>query len=106
MSEHPLTALFATIETRKGADPATSYTTRLFAKGRNKIAQKLGEEAVELTIAACAETDKIVPESADLLYHMLVLWADAGVSPDAVWRELADRMGTSGLEEKARRPKD
>jgi phosphoribosyl-ATP pyrophosphohydrolase len=106
MSEHPLSALFATIESRKGADPDASYTARLFAKGRNKIAQKVGEEAVELVIAATAEPGKIVPESADLMYHLLVLWADAGVSPDAVWRELAARTGISGLQEKALRPKD
>ncbi|MBN2751258.1 MAG: phosphoribosyl-ATP diphosphatase [Rhodospirillaceae bacterium] len=105
MTDHPLSALFATIAARKNADPATSYTAKLFSKGRNKIAQKIGEEGVELAIAACAEPDKIVSESADLLYHMLVLWADAGVSPDAIWQELAKRAGTSGLEEKARRPK-
>jgi len=106
MTEHPLSTLFATITARKSADPATSYTAKLFAKGRNKIAQKVGEEAVELAIAACAEPEKIVSESADLLYHVLVLWADTGTSPDAVWAELAARVGTSGLEEKARRPKD
>ncbi|MGE4527942.1 MAG: phosphoribosyl-ATP diphosphatase [Rhodospirillaceae bacterium] len=106
MTDHPLDALAATIAARKSADPAASYTAKLFAKGRNKIAQKVGEEAVELAIAACAEPDKIVPESADLLYHVLVLWADAGISPDAVWAELAARVGTSGLEEKAKRPKN
>ncbi|WP_337996373.1 phosphoribosyl-ATP diphosphatase [Oleispirillum naphthae] len=106
MTDHPLDALAATIAARKTADPASSYTAKLFAKGRNKIAQKVGEEAAELVIAACAEPEKIVPESADLLYHMLVLWADAGISPDAVWAELAARTGTSGLAEKAKRPKD
>lgn len=105
MSQHPLNALFETIRSRKGADPTTSYTAKLYAKGRNKIAQKIGEEAVELAIAACAEPDTIVPESADLLYHVLVLWADAGVSPDDVWAELQRRTGVSGLVEKASRPK-
>jgi len=106
MTDHPLDTLAATIAARKTADPSASYTAKLFAKGRNKIAQKVGEEAAELVIAACAEPEKIVPESADLLYHMLVLWADAGISPETVWAELAARAGTSGLEEKARRPKD
>lgn len=106
MTAHPLDALFAVIASRKGADPAASYSAKLFARGRPKIAQKLGEEAVELVIAGCAEPDKIVPESADLLYHMLVLWADAGVDPAEVWAELERRSGTSGLDEKASRRKD
>lgn len=106
MTAHPLDALFAVIASRKGADPTASYSAKLFARGRPKIAQKLGEEAVELVIAGCAETDKIVPESADLLYHMLVLWADAGVKPADVWAELERRSGTSGLDEKASRRKD
>lgn len=106
MTAHPLDALFAVIASRKGADPTASYSAKLFARGRPKIAQKLGEEAVELVIAGCAETDKIVPESADLLYHMLVLWADAGVTPAEVWAELERRSGTSGLDEKASRRKD
>lgn len=106
MTAHPLDALFAVIASRKGADPAASYSAKLFARGRPKIAQKLGEEAVELVIAGCAEPDKIVPESADLLYHMLVLWADAGVDPASVWAELERRSGTSGLDEKASRRKD
>jgi phosphoribosyl-ATP pyrophosphohydrolase len=92
------------VESRKGADPATSYTAKLFAKGPNKIAQKVGEEATEVIIAALAEgPDKVVSESADLLYHLSVLWAQTGVSPDDVWAELARRFGTSGLEEKAGR---
>jgi phosphoribosyl-ATP pyrophosphohydrolase len=106
MTAHPLDALFAVIASRKGADPTASYSAKLFARGRPKIAQKLGEEAVELVIAGCAETDKIVPESADLLYHMLVLWADAGVTPADVWAELERRSGTSGIDEKASRRKD
>lgn len=103
MSGHPLDDLYAVIAARKGADPATSYTAKLFSRGRAKITQKLGEEAVELVIAGCIEPDKMVSESADLLYHMLVLWADAGIPPEAVWAELARRAGTSGLAEKASR---
>jgi phosphoribosyl-ATP pyrophosphohydrolase len=89
---------------RKGADPETSYTAKLFAKGPNKIAQKVGEEATEVVIAALSEgPDKVVSESADLLYHLSVLWAQTGVAPERVWAELAARFGTSGLEEKAAR---
>jgi len=89
---------------RKGADPGTSYTAKLFAKGPNKIAQKVGEEATEVVIAALTEgPDKVVSESADLLYHLSVLWAQMGVAPADVWAELARRFGTSGLDEKASR---
>ncbi|HLO75674.1 MAG TPA: phosphoribosyl-ATP diphosphatase, partial [Magnetospirillum sp.] len=88
------------------ADPETSYTAKLFAKGRKKIAQKVGEEAVETALAAVAEGPQAVAaESADLLYHLLVLWADTGVSPDDVWAELNRRAGVSGIEEKNSRKK-
>lgn len=91
------------IENRTG-DPETSYTARLTAKGRAKIAQKLGEEAVETVIAAMADDRcEIVAESADLLFHLAVLLADAGLSFDDVRAELTRREGTSGLEEKAGR---
>jgi len=92
------------VDSRKGADPASSYTAKLFAKGPNKIAQKVGEEATEVVIAALAEgPDAVVTESADLLYHLSVLWAQTGVAPEQVWAELARRFGNSGLEEKANR---
>lgn len=101
---HILDRLFATVANRKGADPETSYTARLFAKGRAKICQKLGEEGVETVIAGTAGTsDQVAAESADLLYHLLVLWADAGVKPEEVWAILEKREGTSGLAEKAAR---
>jgi len=106
MSDHPLDVLFKTIKDRKGADPSSSYTAKLYNKGRNKIAEKVGEEAVELVIAGCAEEQKIIPESADVLYHMMVLWADAGIDAADVWAEISKRTGVSGLEEKASRPKD
>ncbi|MEQ9327989.1 MAG: phosphoribosyl-ATP diphosphatase [Rhodospirillales bacterium] len=102
-----LTRLYATIETRKGADPASSHTAKLFSKGTGKIAQKVGEEAVETLIAAMSEgPDALKSESADLIYHLMVLWADAGIRPEDVWAELERREGTSGIAEKAARPKE
>jgi len=99
-----LDALFAVVHARLDADPARSYVARLHAGGRSRIAQKLGEEAVETVIAALADNPALLAaESADLLFHLLVLWADAGVAPADVWAELARRRGTSGLAEKAAR---
>jgi phosphoribosyl-ATP pyrophosphohydrolase len=96
-----LERLWRVIQSRRGADPQSSYTARLFARGRAKIAQKLGEEAVEAVIEGVrGEPAKLVVESADLLYHLLVLWADAGISPADVAAELGRREGTSGLDEK------
>ncbi len=96
--------LYRVICKRKGADPKTSHTAKLFAKGRAKIAQKVGEEAIETAIAAVAGgRGELAAESADLLYHLLVCWADAGVKPQEVWAELERRKGTSGLAEKAAR---
>ena len=102
--ERVLQRLFKVIESRKGAAPESSYTAELFHQGTEKIAQKVGEEAVEAIIAAVAEKPaQLVSESADLLFHLLVLWSHSGVSPDQVWRELAKREGTSGIDEKAAR---
>jgi phosphoribosyl-ATP pyrophosphohydrolase len=102
-----LDRLFDVIEGRKGQDPKTSYVANLYKKGRKKIAQKLGEEAVETVIAATADKrDEIVSESADLLFHLMVLWADSGVRPEDVYAELAAREGLSGLDEKAARTED
>ena len=99
-----LDQLYALVASRKGADPETSYTAKLFSRGRPKIAQKVGEEAVETVIAAMAQgPDAVVGESADLLYHLTVLWADCGVTPDQVWAELAKRQGLSGVDEKKAR---
>ncbi len=96
-----LERLFAVIEARRGGDPDASYTAQLLAGGRGGIARKLGEEAVETIIAAAGgNRAATVHESADLLYHLLVLWADAGIAPAEVWEELARREGTSGIEEK------
>ncbi|MEQ9556011.1 MAG: phosphoribosyl-ATP diphosphatase [Rhodospirillales bacterium] len=103
---HILDALFATIESRKGGDPASSYTAKLFAGGAPLIARKLGEEAVETAIAALTE-DKasVAKESADVLYHLLALWAQLGLDPADVWAELERRTGQSGIAEKASRSK-
>jgi phosphoribosyl-ATP pyrophosphohydrolase len=106
MSQHAIDALFAVIASRQGADPETSYTAKLFAKGRKKIAQKVGEEAVETALAAMAEgREGVASESADLLYHLLVLWAEMGVKPEDVWAELNKRAGISGIDEKNSRKK-
>ena len=96
--------LYVTILSRKGGDPESSHTARLFARGRAKIAQKLGEEAVETVIEGVSGTpEKLAAESADLLYHLLVLWADAGVQPADVYAILEGRQGVSGIEEKKNR---
>ncbi len=101
-----LDRLWQVIQSRRGADPQTSYTARLFSRGRAKIAQKLGEEAVEAVIEAVrGDRRALVGESADLLYHLLVLWADAGIAPDEIWGELQRREGVSGIAEKKSRPK-
>lgn len=103
MSE-TLSRLYTTIESRKKDDPEQSYTAKLFAKGRSKICQKLGEEAVEAVIEAMKGDKKaLAEESADLLYHLLVVWADAGLKPDDVFRIIESRMGLSGLDEKKAR---
>ena len=104
--EKILIELFDVIQSRKLADPESSYTARLYAKGLNKIAQKMGEEAVETAIAAVSESkERLVRESADLLYHLLVLWAAKGVVPTDVWAELDRRFGTSGVAVKEARKK-
>jgi len=104
MADDILTVLEDTIRARRGADPASSYTASLFARGRAKIAQKLGEEAVETVIAAVADDRaELTREAADLVFHLLVLLADAGLSLDDVRAEIARREGVSGLDEKAAR---
>ena len=101
MTDHVLDRLAATIAARKDSDPESSYTAQLLAAGTAKAAQKLGEEAVETVIAAMAEKpEDLAAESADLLYHLLVLWAAAGLPPTAVWQALEGRQGVSGITEK------
>jgi len=102
-----LSQLEQTIAQRRKADPSASYVAKLTARGRGKIAQKLGEEAVEAVIAAMADDrSELIGESADLLFHLLVLLADCGVTLDDVLDELDRREGLSGLVEKASRPAD
>jgi len=99
-----LDELFTVIAGRKGGDPATSYTAKLLAEGVPAIAKKLGEEAIETIIEALkADREHLAAESADLLYHLLVLWAATGVSPEQVWRILDGRRAASGIAEKASR---
>lgn len=100
-----LDEIFATIKERQAShDIEASYTAKLFSKGRSKIAQKLGEEAVETVISAI-ENDKknTIYESADLLFHLLVLWADMGIEPSSVATQLQNRKGVSGIDEKKNR---
>jgi phosphoribosyl-ATP pyrophosphohydrolase len=99
-----LARLEATIASRKGADPGSSYVASLFAKGRGKIARKLGEEAVETIVAALSEDRQaLIGEAADMLFHLLVLLADADIPLTDVLVELERREGTSGHDEKASR---
>jgi phosphoribosyl-ATP pyrophosphohydrolase len=99
-----LARLWETIKARRGASPDSSYTAKLLAAGPAEVARKLGEEALEAVIEAIkGDTAALTRESADLLYHLLVLWAASGLSPDDVAAELARREGTSGIEEKRRR---
>ncbi len=101
-----LDRLEATIAARRGADPASSYVAQLLHRGRARIAQKIGEEATETVIAAMGDDPAaIVPEAADLVFHLLVLLADAGLSLDDVRAELDRREGLSGIAEKAARPR-
>src|SRR5438874_13120604 len=99
-----LDRLWQVIQSRRGADPQTSYTAKLFSRGRAKIAQKLGEEAVEAVIEGVkGDRTALTGESADLLYHLFVLWADTGLTPDDIAAELSRREGISGIAEKKAR---
>jgi phosphoribosyl-ATP pyrophosphohydrolase len=99
-----LDRLFAVVESRRNADPTVSHSARLLSRGPAKVAQKFGEEAVECLIeAVTGNREALIGESADVLYHLLVLWVSAGVSPTDVWAELIRREGISGIAEKAAR---
>jgi len=88
-----LDQLYTVICGRRQASPAGSYTARLFAEGRARIAQKVGEEALEVALASVqGQDERVVYESADLLYHLLVLLAEHNIAPDAVYNELERRM--------------
>lgn len=102
-----LSQLEATIRARRSADPASSYVAKLTGKGRAKMAQKLGEEAVETVIAAIAnDRTEVVKEGADLIFHLAILLADMDLSLADVCAELDRREGVSGIDEKASRPKE
>ena len=99
-----LARLWQTIEARRGASPDSSYTAKLLAAGPAGVARKLGEESLEAVIEAVkGDGAALTRESADLLYHLLVLWEAAGLSPDDVAAELTRREGASGIEEKKSR---
>lgn len=101
-----LDRLWRVIESRRTADPEVSHSARLLQRGTAKVAQKFGEEAVECLIEATrGNPEGLVAESADVLYHLLVMWVDAGIRPDDVWAELHRREGVSGIAEKAARAK-
>lgn len=104
MSQHILEKLYEVILSRKDAAPEESYVASLLAKGTEAISAKITEEAEEVVVEALArDSEKLRAESADLLFHLMVLWADQGVSPEEVFKVLEKRLGTSGLEEKASR---
>ncbi|NBS24202.1 MAG: phosphoribosyl-ATP diphosphatase [Altererythrobacter sp.] len=99
-----LTRLEQVIAERKAASPDASYVAKLNAAGIEKIAQKLGEEAVETVIAALSGSrEEVVGEAADLIFHLLVLLQARRIKLDEVMAELDRREGTSGIEEKASR---
>lgn len=101
-----LTDLAQTIAARASADPESSWTAKLLAKGPEKCAEKFGEEAVEAIIEAVkGDTEKLTSEAADVLFHLLVMLQSRGVALEDVLAELARRQGTSGIAEKAARPK-
>ena len=101
-----LDRLWSTVVSRRDADPDRSHSARLLSRGTAKVAQKFGEEAVECLIEAVAKNPaNVVSESADVLYHLIVLWVAAGIEPAEVWAELRRREGVSGIAEKAARAK-
>ena len=104
MSEEVLARVAAVIESRKGADPSSSYVAKLFDKGLDAILKKVGEEATETVMAAKdGDRAKLVYEVADLWFHSMVALAAFGLKPDDVLAELARREGLSGLQEFAQR---
>ncbi len=99
-----LDRLWTVVMDRRTADPAHSHSARLLARGTSKVAQKFGEEAVECLIEAVAGNKAgLIAESADVLYHLLVMWVAVGIEPADVWSELHRREGVSGVMEKAMR---
>jgi phosphoribosyl-ATP pyrophosphohydrolase len=102
-----LDRLWSVVTSRRTANPAVSHSARLLARGTAKVAQKFGEESVECLIEAVAgNRDAVVAESADVLYHLIVLWVACGIRPEEVWAELKRREGISGIAEKAARARN
>lgn len=94
------------LQRRKKGDAESSYVAKLTAKGRGKMCQKLGEEAVEVIVDALSDKKKgVIAESADVLFHLSMIWADMGIKPADVAAELQRREGISGVEEKKNRKK-
>ena len=101
-----LDRLWSVVMSRRTADPTVSHSARLLSRGPAKVAQKFGEEAVECVIeAVLGNKDAVIAESADVLYHLLVMWVASDVAPRDVWAELQRREGISGVAEKASRVK-
>ena len=100
-----LERLSATLAARRGADPASSYAASLYARGEDAILRKVGEESIELLLAAkSGDAGHLVAEAADVWFHMLVLMAHKGLGAADILGELARREGLSGHDEKAARP--
>lgn len=101
---HIIDELFAVIESRKDSNADESYVSSLFHKGIDKISGKLAEESAETIIEAVrGDREKICFESADLLFHLMVLWSHSNVHPEDIFSVLEQRFGTSGHEEKKKR---
>ena len=104
MSDDTLSRLAATIAARKGADPESSWTAKLLAKGPEKCAEKFGEEAIEAIVEAVrGDRDRLTSEAADVLYHLVVMLTARDIALDDVLAELDRRAGQSGIAEKASR---
>jgi phosphoribosyl-ATP pyrophosphohydrolase len=102
-----LDRIWTVVTNQRDADPEASPSARLLSRGRSKVVQKFGEQAVECLIeAVTGNREALVAESADVLYHLIVLWVDAGVRPDEVWAELKRREGISGVADKASRARE
>jgi phosphoribosyl-ATP pyrophosphohydrolase len=96
-----LARLYGAVMESRNADPASSRTARLLRSGREKMAKKLAEEAVEVVIDAIdGNREAVVRESADLLYNLIVLWVAAGIRPESVWKEMDRRERLLGIAEK------
>jgi phosphoribosyl-ATP pyrophosphohydrolase len=99
-----LDRLWSVVMSKRDSDPTISQSARLLSRGAAKVAQKFGEEAVECLIEAVrGDHDAVIAESADVLYHLVVVWVSTGVAPEEVWAELVRREGVSGITEKASR---